>query len=116
MLTELELKCLWAIADDYEEIPQIRLDLKNHARTDASPSDISISLHKLTISKLAQAYEYDESKGDYVEIEFPYEKTLLPSAAHTWRPGENTTTRLWFYITQAGKDYLKGQSSPCSEC
>jgi hypothetical protein len=62
MLTELEWKCLWSIADDYEEVPQIKLCLKTNAGTEVSAQDISISLKNLVNSGLAMAYEFDEVK------------------------------------------------------
>jgi len=110
MLTELDIKCLSSIADDYEEVPQIKKELKIIDAIDVSADDISISLHKLVSSKLAQAYEFDVSKNDFVEIDFTYEKALLPSAEHTWRPGEGTASRMWFYITRAGQDFLNTAS------
>jgi hypothetical protein len=113
MLTELDLKCLWAIADDYEEIPMIKEMLKQMMETHESAHDIARSLHNLITSKFAQAYEYDESKADFAKVEFPYEKALLPSAEDTWQPGMKTDGRVYFYITQTGKDFLKGKTSPC---
>jgi len=115
MPTELELKCLWAIADDYEEIPMIVQMLKSMMETDATGRDTSMSLHNLVISKLAQAYEYNELKSDFAEVKFTYEKALSPCAVDTWRPGVNTEGRTYFYITPLGKEFLKGKSSPCSE-
>jgi hypothetical protein len=115
MLTELEWKCLWSIADDYEEVPQVKLMLKNQAATDISARDISICLQKLVSCGLAVAYEFDESKWEYARVDFHGAKALLPSAPLTWRPGESSNSRLWFCITKAGKDLLKDRRAPWLE-
>jgi hypothetical protein len=113
MLTKLDLECLGSIADDYEEIPQIKVSLKVIDKIEASESEISVSLSKLIASKLALAYEYDESKSDYTEVQFFPDKVQV--STNTWRPGESTSSRMWFYITSAGLDYLR-QNEPPEDC
>ena len=109
MLNDLDLKCLWSIADDYEEVPQIKLGLKSNADTIISNRDVSISLSRLVNLNLAQAYMFDSTTQEFVVVDYNLDKALLPSAGATWLPGEDSSTRLWFYITDAGKKILEGK-------
>ena len=112
MLTDLEWKCLRAIADDFEELPQIKLYLRNHADKEISDEVIATSLERLVGLKLAKAYVYDEPKQDFVPLEIGSGGKVFPRHAMTWRPGESTSSRLWFYITKVGKESLQGRTAP----
>jgi hypothetical protein len=113
MLTEFDSKCLRAISDGYIEIAGIQEMLKASG-IETSAREISLCLHTLIRLKLAQAYECDDSTYTYTVLEFTIERAQLPNALHTWRPGETTTSRLWFYVTRSGKDLViewnKGQA------
>jgi len=115
MMPGLEWKCLWAIADDYEEVPQIKLVLKNIAGLEVPAEDVSAALRILVGTGLARAYSYDSSKQNYVPIPFTEAKACLPTAPMTWLPGQETGSRLWFYITETGLEALKNHHAPWIE-
>ncbi len=60
--------------------------IKIHDSLNVSEEDIFTSLRKLIGEKFAQAYEYDSTKQEFIEVEFP----------------ENISSNYWFYITRAG--------------
>ncbi len=115
MMPGLEWKCLWAIADDYEEVPQIKLNLKNNAALEVPVEDVSAALLILVDAGLARPYRYDRSKQNYAPIDFDEEKARLPTAPLTWLPGQESDSRFWFYITKAGLDALKYHPAPWVE-
>jgi hypothetical protein len=85
-LTKIDFCCLSWIADDYENIQHIKDVIKIHDSLNVSEEDIFTSLRKLIGEKFAQAYEYDSTKQEFIEVEFP----------------ENISSNYWFYITRAG--------------
>ena len=108
MFSELDIKCLWAIADDYEEIPQIQDMIRQGFGQQTSVSNITASLLELISKRLATAFEFNEIGQRYDEVSCSSD-LIHASPADTYRPGESTAGRLWFYITSEGLEYLKTQ-------
>ena len=67
MTPGLEWKCLWAIADDYEEVPEIKLDLKKNESTDVTAEDVSAALMILVNAELARAYRFHRPTQEYTD-------------------------------------------------
>jgi len=89
-LSKLDFYCLSWISDDYENIQHIKDVLERHDSINALEEDLLASLGKLVGEKLAQAYEYDQAKQEYIKVE----------------PSRDKSSVQWFYITKAGADCL----------
>jgi hypothetical protein len=90
MIGVLDLHCLNAVCDDYENIDSVLADVRQATSSDTNRERIKECFSRLVAQGLVSTYDYDTSKGKYVELSKP------PSI------GDNN----WFFITAKGRNAL----------
>jgi hypothetical protein len=89
-LTLLDLHCLNALCDDYENIPSIREDVRRSAHGDVTEEEIRDCLVELKINGWAAAFKFNVSQSQYVEVD---------DLNGDW-------PNMWFHITNEGRQEL----------
>ncbi len=87
---QIDYYCLKWVADDYEEVSEIKKCLARNDNVHLSSEEIAHSLFNLVERKLVQAYRYEITKQQYVETTF----------------SEGEVAGLWFYITKDGVNFF----------
>jgi len=89
-LTILDVYCLNALCDDYENITTIMADVSRAANTGVPFDEIERCLRRLEIEELVTAFEYDIQKTKYI-----------PSSHF-----EGKIKEKWYFITEKGRQEL----------
>lgn len=89
-LTLLDLHCLNALCDDYENIASTMADVRRSAHGNVTEAEIRECLQELKSNGWASAYEFNSIKGEYIEIS---------DLSGDW-------SNFWFLITDQGRREL----------
>jgi hypothetical protein len=88
--TILDLYCLNAICDDYENVASVTADVRRSAHGNVSDNEIKNCLIRLKKNGWASAYEFDSTRSLFNRVDYI----------------TTDCSDVWFFITDAGRKEL----------